>query len=98
MDSKQYDVAAKENLKKEVKTRRGYWHDFHQGLLDYSPAYLQAYLDFHEPAFRSGNLDVVTCEYLYIAVDAAVSHLFVPGIEIHIKAALKNGGKAEEII
>lgn len=78
--------------------RRGYWHAFHQGLLDYSPAYLQAYLDFHEPPFTSGRLGDKLCEFIYIAVDAAVSHLFVPGVEMHIKKVLGLGASGEEII
>jgi alkylhydroperoxidase/carboxymuconolactone decarboxylase family protein YurZ len=97
-DHGQFDDAAKADLKRIVETSRGYWHPFHQGLLDYSPAYLQAYLDFHEPAFLSGNLDVKTCEYIYIAVDSAVSHLFVPGTEMHIKVALEKGGTPAEIM
>jgi alkylhydroperoxidase/carboxymuconolactone decarboxylase family protein YurZ len=93
-----YDETAKNRLKETVIRRRGYWHDFHQGLLDYSPAYLQAYLDFHEPPFTSGRLGDTLCEFIYIAVDAAVSHLFAPGVEMHIKKVLTLGASAEEII
>lgn len=93
-----YDDAEKSRLKKTVIRRRGYWHAFHQGLLDYSPAYLQAYLDFHEPPFTSGRLGEKLCEFIYIAVDAAVSHLFAPGAEMHIKKVLTLGASPEEVI
>jgi alkylhydroperoxidase/carboxymuconolactone decarboxylase family protein YurZ len=93
-----YDDAAKARLKETVIQRRGYWHAFHQGLLDYSPAYLQAYLDFHEPPFTSGRLGDKLCEFIYIAVDAAVSHLFAPGVEMHINKVMTQGATAEEII
>lgn len=96
--TKKYSSKEKENLKETVERQRGYWHAFHQGLLDYSPAYLQAYLDFHEPPFVNNRLGDVLCEYIYIAVDAAVSHLFTSGVEMHIRKVLEIGGKPDEII
>jgi alkylhydroperoxidase/carboxymuconolactone decarboxylase family protein YurZ len=89
---------SKRDLKEEVEATRGYWHAFHQGLLDLSPAYLRAYLDFHQAPFLAGNLEPKTCEFIYIAADAAVSHLFVPGLEMHIKMALQKGATVREIL
>ncbi len=86
------------DLKAEVIATRGYWHAFHQGLLDHSPAYLAAYLDFHEPPFHSGNLSRKMCEFVYIAVDAAVSHLFTPGMEMHFDVALRLGATPAELM
>lgn len=93
-----YDEAAKGRLKETVQRRRGYWHAFHQGLLDLSPAYLQAYLDFHEPPFTAGRLGEKLCEFIYIAVDAAVSHLFTAGVEMHIKKVLSLGASPAEVM
>jgi len=87
-----------EKLKSEVLATRGYWHAFHEGLLALSPSYLQAYLDFHNPPFLAGHLDRKMCEFIYIAADAAVSHLFTPGVEMHIEAALRLGATALEIM
>ncbi|MFW2853483.1 carboxymuconolactone decarboxylase family protein [Sphingomonas sp. TX0543] len=84
-------------LKAEVIAKRGYWGEWHQGLLDLSPAYLAAYLDFHEPPFHAGRLDRKMCEFIYIAVDAAVSHLFVPGMQMHFDVALRLGATVAEL-
>jgi alkylhydroperoxidase/carboxymuconolactone decarboxylase family protein YurZ len=86
------------DLKAEVIAKRGYWGEWHQGLLDLSPSYLAAYLDFHEPPFHSGHLDKKMCEFIYIAVDAAVSHLFIPGMEMHFEVALRLGATTAELI
>jgi alkylhydroperoxidase/carboxymuconolactone decarboxylase family protein YurZ len=97
-DENPYGPTERARLKETVERRRGYWHAFHQGLLEYSPAYLQAYLDFHEPPFTANRLGEKLCEFIYIAVDAAVSHLFTAGVEMHIKKALGLGATAEEVM
>src|ERR1700730_11923529 len=61
---KKYDASAKAMLKETVERRRGYWHSGHQGLLDFSPSYLQAYLDFHEPPFTADRLGTKLCEFI----------------------------------
>jgi alkylhydroperoxidase/carboxymuconolactone decarboxylase family protein YurZ len=90
-------TAARE-LKAAIERKRGYWHPFHQGLLERSPAFLQAYLDFHHAPFESGHLDAKTCELIYIAVDAAVNHLYTGGLEMHVKMAMDKGATEAEIL
>jgi alkylhydroperoxidase/carboxymuconolactone decarboxylase family protein YurZ len=92
------ESASKLTLKEEIQEKRGYWHAFHQGLLDLSPAYLRAYLDFHQAPFLSGNLEPKVCEFIYIAADAAVNHLFTPGIGMHIDMALQKGATVREVL
>lgn len=97
-DASGLEAKASRDLKAEVIAKRGYWGSWHQGLLDLSPAYLAAYLDFHEPPFHAGHLDRKMCEFIYIAVDAAVSHLFVPGMEMHFEVALRMGATTAELM
>ena len=49
-------------------------------------------------AVASGPLDPKIKEFVYIAVDAAATHLYVPGIRQHVKQALAHGATAEEIM
>jgi alkylhydroperoxidase/carboxymuconolactone decarboxylase family protein YurZ len=37
-------------------------------------------------------------ELVYCAFDAAATHLYVPGLKLHMKNALKYGGTPEEIM
>lgn len=93
-----FSATAKQDLRTAIERKRGYWHSFHQGLLDLSPAFLQAYLDFHHAPFESGNLDAKTCELIYIAADAAVNHLYTGGLEMHVKMAMDKGATVAEIL
>lgn len=37
-------------------------------------------------------------ELIYCAVDAAATHLYVPGLKLHIRNALEYGASPEEVI
>ena len=52
---------------------------------------MRAYLEFSAVPWRKNHLDDKTKELMYIAVDAAATHLYVPGIRQHIRAALQAG-------
>lgn len=85
-------------LADEVRRLRGYWHPFHQGLLELSPDYLDAYLRFQNAPAEAGNLEPKLCEFIYIAVDGAVSHLYASGAARHIQMALEKGATKEEVL
>ena len=48
--------------------------------------------------WRKGPLEPKVKELVYIAVDAAATHLYVPGIRQHVKQAIKHGATAAEIM
>lgn len=85
-------------LKQAVIAARGYWHPFHEGLLHLDPAYLRAYLEFQDAPARSGVLAPKVHEFIYIAVDGAVSHLYAPGLGRHIEMALEKGATPGEVL
>lgn len=88
----------REKLKAEIIARRGYWHPFHEGLLELSPEFLQAYLSFQDGPALSGHLEPKVREFIYIAVDGAVSHLYERGLRRHIEDALRLGATKEEVL
>ncbi|ODT81828.1 MAG: hypothetical protein ABS76_10265 [Pelagibacterium sp. SCN 64-44] len=92
------DKPTRDQLKNEVQRLRGYWHPFHEGLLDLSPDYLQAYLRFQNAPAEAGNLEPKICEFIYIAVDGAVSHLYASGAARHIQMALDKGASKAEVL
>ncbi len=87
-----------QDLKDAVIRARGYWHPFHEGLLELDPAYLRAYLDFQDAPARSGVLPPKVHEFIYIAADGAVSHLYTPGLARHIEMALEKGATPGEVL
>ncbi len=85
-------------LKQEVIRLRGYWHRFHDGLLAWCPSFLRAYLAFQSAPWRSGHLEPKVREFIYIAVDGAVTHLYTSGLRRHMDDALRLGATREEVL
>ncbi|MEH0108846.1 carboxymuconolactone decarboxylase family protein [Tersicoccus sp. MR15.9] len=91
-------TADQQHLKDEFIAVRGTWGESWEAMLRLDPEFLRAYLEFSAVPWRKNHLDAKTKEFLYIAVDAAATHLYEPGIRQHIKAALALGATREEIM
>ena len=85
-------------LKAAFTEARGYWSPMWDGLLDLDPDFFAAYLDFSAAPWRNGPLPPKIKEFMYIAVDASTTHLYEPGLRIHIQNALRHGATKEEIL
>jgi len=103
---KPYD-AEREKLKAEFTKNRGYWHTFWEDFLSLDPEFFKAYLDFSSVPWLKdvdgsgkggGVLEPKVKELVYCAFDAAATHLYVPGLKLHMKNVLKYGGTPEEIM
>ncbi len=70
------------------------WDQFHE--LD--PEFLEAYLAFRSVPQRGGPLPQKYKELVLIAINAATTHLYGPGVRRHIQNALKAGATKEEIL
>ena len=57
-----------------------------------------AYLDFQDGPAREGHLEPKVREFIYIAIDGAVSHLYERGLRRHIEDALRLGATKEEVL
>src|SRR5918998_4703520 len=57
-----------------------------------------AYLNFSAVPWRSGVLEPKVKEFIYIAIDANATHMYLPGVRQHIKAALQLGATPQEIM
>ncbi|MEU8402521.1 carboxymuconolactone decarboxylase family protein [Nonomuraea sp. NPDC048892] len=88
----------REELKADFTRRRGYWHSFWDGLLELDPDLFEAYLDFSGVPWTTGVLEPKVKELIYIAFDASATHLYEPGLKLHMRNALGLGATAEEIM
>lgn len=88
----------KKQLRDEFIEARGYWNEFWDNLLELDEDFFRAYTEFSSVPWRHGPLDPKVKEFVYIAVDSAATHLYVPGIQQHIRQALKHGANAAEIM
>lgn len=91
------DAEAKADLKARIIAARGYWARFHDVLLERSPAFLEAYLAF-QSAPTGGVLPQKLCEFIYIAIDLSVNHMYERGGRRHMEYALKAGATPDEVL
>ena len=87
-----------EALKKQFMEVRGYWSELLDGVLELSPDYFEAYLKLSSVPWKNGPLEPKVKEFIYIAIDAATTHLYAPGLRIHIRNARNYGATGQEIM
>jgi len=76
----------------------GTWDDTWEGVLLIDPEFLQAYLDFAQVPARKHRLDAKTRALVGLVVNAAVTHLHLPAVRQHIRAALRAGASTAEVM
>lgn len=89
--------ARQRQIKEEFTRLRGYWHSSWDDTLRLAPELLAAYLEFSSVPWRSGSLEPKVKEFIYIAFDVAATHLYRPGLKIHVENAIGYGATPEEI-
>lgn len=87
-----------ETLRTKFIEERGYWNEFWDGLLMLDPEFFLAYLNFSAVPWRSGVLSPKVKELIYIAIDAATTHLYAPGLRQHIQNAVRHGATRAEVM
>jgi alkylhydroperoxidase/carboxymuconolactone decarboxylase family protein YurZ len=87
-----------ERVKAEFTKTRGYWHSFWDEMLELDPEIFEAYTDFSSVPWRTGTLEPKIKELVYIAFDTAATHLYVPGLKLHIENAVGYGATPQEIL
>ncbi|WP_213451882.1 carboxymuconolactone decarboxylase family protein [Rhizomonospora bruguierae] len=91
-------TARQEEIKQEFIRVRGTWSDLWEGVLRLDPEFLRAYLDLSAVPWRKNHLDDKVKEFIYIAIDANATHMYLPGVRQHVRAALKLGATPQEIM
>ena len=91
-------TARQEEIKEEFIRVRGAWSDTWEGVLRLDPEFLLAYLNFSAVPWRKNFLDDKVKEFIYIAIDAATTHLYAPGTRVHIRNAIRLGAARQEIM
>ena len=87
-----------ERLKEDFVRARGYWAPIWDSVLRLDTEYFEAYLNFSAVPWRTGPLEPKMKELIYIAIDASTTHLYEPGLRIHVQNALRYGATKEEIM
>src|SRR3954452_18346671 len=85
-------------LKHDFISNRGYWSELWDSVLELSPDYFEAYTNLSSEPWKTGVLAPKIKEFVYIAVDAATTHLYNQGTRIHIANALRHGATRDELM
>ena len=85
-------------LRADFESKRGYWHEFWDGLLELDPDFFEAYLEFSSYPWTNGVLEPKVKELIYTAFDASATHMYVPGLRQHIENALAYGATPAEVM
>ena len=91
--------------KKQLKTpyvdaqrSSGDWNPLWNTFAEWDPEFLEAYLRLRNVPFKNGPLPRKMKELILIAINAATTHLYAPGVRRHIHNALQHGATREEIL
>ena len=82
----------------ERQIARGDWNPLWDTLRTWDPQFVEGYLTMRAAAFGKGPLPDKTKELVLIAVNAATTHLYGPGVRRHIRNAIQLGATREEIL
>ena len=82
----------------EAQKATGDWNPTWDLFKELDPDYLEAFLAFRSVPQRNGPLEQKYKEMIFIAINAATTHLHGPGVRRHIQNALKAGATKAEIL
>jgi alkylhydroperoxidase/carboxymuconolactone decarboxylase family protein YurZ len=88
----------RQHLKDKFIANRGYWTPLWDSVLEISPEYFEAYMKLSSVPWKTGTLEPKVREFVYIAIDAATTHLYEPGTRIHMRNAIRLGATQGEIM
>jgi alkylhydroperoxidase/carboxymuconolactone decarboxylase family protein YurZ len=78
--------------------RAGDWNPLWDTMREWDPEFIEAYLTFRSVPHRKGPLPQKVKEFILIAINAATTHLYAPGVRRHMQNALKLGATREELL
>ncbi len=85
-------------LRERFESRRGYWTPWLDELLRHSPDFFEAFLGFTSAPWNTHALTPRVKELVYIAIDAAITHLYQPGLRKHMGDAMGHGASPADIV
>lgn len=91
------DKASKTPLT-DAQEASGDWNPLWSTLKELDADFLEAYLHLRSVPFKKGPLEPKMKELILIAINAATTHLYAPGVRRHIANALSHGATREEIL
>lgn len=90
--------AQRSRLREAWVEAHGVWAEGFDALLNLNPGFFELLLDLSAHPWRRGVLEPKIKELVLLAVDAASTHLYAPGIQDHTERALEYGATPAEVM
>ncbi len=85
-------------VKEDFIRVRGLWNEQRDIIVRLMPEYFAGLAQLTMKPWENGALTGKERELICIAIDCTVTHMFEPGLAIHIRQALRNGASRQEIL
>lgn len=85
-------------VKDDFIRKRGFWNEQRDAIVRAMPEYFAALSQLSTEPWTRGSLTTKERELCCIAIDCTVTHMFEPGLAIHIRHALQQGASRQEIL
>lgn len=85
-------------IKEEFIRARGFWNTQRDTIVQLMPDYFAALSQLSTEPWKHGTLTDRERELVCIAIDCTVTHMFEPGLAIHVRNALQKGASRVEIL
>jgi len=85
-------------IKDEFVRARGFWNPQRDVIVRAMPEYFAALNRVSTEPWNNGSLSAKERELVCIAIDCTVTHMYEPGLTIHIRHALQQGASRQEIV
>lgn len=92
------DLERKQRLKDAFVRNRGYFDEIWDEIIELDLDFFEQYERFSSVPWQHGAIDRKTKELIAIALNASVTHMYLPGVRAHIRQALAFGATREEIM
>ena len=76
----------------------GDWNPLWDTMRRWDPQFIEAYLAFRSVPHRRGPLPPKVKEFILIAINAATTHMYGPGVRRHVQNALRLGATRRELL
>jgi alkylhydroperoxidase/carboxymuconolactone decarboxylase family protein YurZ len=76
----------------------GAWNEDWDGFLAVDPGFFERFADLAGHPWRHGPLEPKVKALVLLAIDAAATHLYAPGVRHHVRLALEHGATSAEVI
>ncbi|MCK9689424.1 carboxymuconolactone decarboxylase family protein [Scleromatobacter humisilvae] len=91
-------TARQQEIKDEFIRIRKTWAPQWESILRMDCEYLNSYLQLSAVPFKHNYLEDKVKEFIYLAMNVSSTHMFAPGVSLHLKLALDFGATGDELM